>query len=385
MHRSTSRRHRTSRIPFRGCGHPIPGPRLGHRPGPARPRLPRRRQRQRRLRARLLRRLRTLPFYADLARRFTLADRYFVVAARRARSRTGSTCTRPRRSGARSIRPSSTIGGVRTGDTIWDRLRPRGVPARYYYTDLPVLALWGERLFDRISLDRPTTSSDAANGHAAERRDGRSRVRRRRIAPTTTPTATSASAQRFVAVRLPGVRAIAALGARPLRRSPTTSGAASSTTSTPPVVPDDRASTVDLENFGQTGFRVPTVLASPFAPARVRRPRRSTTTRRSCASSSGASSAHHPRASTRRTAGGTSPSAIVPRTTSAPRSSPPWIPSSTSISTHRSPSLRTGAASAEGPAVANELGPSDVPPSDRFNDLVTTQFRPAIDRPWQPA
>ena len=40
---------------------------------------------------------------------------------------------------------------------------------------------------------------------------------------------------------------------------------------------------------------------------------------------------------------------------------------------------------AEGPAVASELGPSDVQPSDRFNDLVTVQFRPATERPWQPA
>src|SRR4029077_15659135 len=33
---------------------------------------------------------------------------------------------------------------------------------------------------------------------------------------------------------------------------------------TPPIVPDDRASTVDADNFGQAGFRVPTVLASPY-------------------------------------------------------------------------------------------------------------------------
>jgi phospholipase C len=33
----------------------------------------------------------------------------------------------------------------------------------------------------------------------------------------------------------------------------------------PPVVTDDRATTVDADNFGQTGFRVPTLLLSPFA------------------------------------------------------------------------------------------------------------------------
>jgi phospholipase C len=34
----------------------------------------------------------------------------------------------------------------------------------------------------------------------------------------------------------------------------------------PPVVPDDHASPHDLQNFGQAGFRVPSVLASPYAP-----------------------------------------------------------------------------------------------------------------------
>jgi hypothetical protein len=34
----------------------------------------------------------------------------------------------------------------------------------------------------------------------------------------------------------------------------------------PPVLPDDRASRHDGNNFGQAGFRVPSVLASPYAP-----------------------------------------------------------------------------------------------------------------------
>jgi phospholipase C len=33
----------------------------------------------------------------------------------------------------------------------------------------------------------------------------------------------------------------------------------------PPVVPDARSSPDDLENFGQTGFRVPSIVASPYA------------------------------------------------------------------------------------------------------------------------
>src|SRR5262249_20656099 len=30
-------------------------------------------------------------------------------------------------------------------ETIWERLAAAGVPARYYYSDLPVLALWGAK------------------------------------------------------------------------------------------------------------------------------------------------------------------------------------------------------------------------------------------------
>jgi phospholipase C len=33
----------------------------------------------------------------------------------------------------------------------------------------------------------------------------------------------------------------------------------------PPILPDDRASSDDNENFAQAGFRVPTILASPYA------------------------------------------------------------------------------------------------------------------------
>jgi phospholipase C len=34
-------------------------------------------------------------------------------------------------------------------------------------------------------------------------------------------------------------------------------------------MPDERASKVDANNFGQAGFRVPSILASPYARANV--------------------------------------------------------------------------------------------------------------------
>ena len=153
----------------------------------------------------------------------------------------------------------------------------------------------------------------------------------------------------------------------------------------PPVVPDDRASKVDLENFGQTGFRVPTVLASPFAAARVRR-----------------LDAVRPHVDP------ALPRVALPRCTARGRRrgrTGRWYLTKrdraahnlgSSLVTTADPELdfdldgpipipSDGCRVAEGPAVANELGPSDVQPSDRFNDLVTTQFLPAIERPWQPA
>jgi phospholipase C len=35
----------------------------------------------------------------------------------------------------------------------------------------------------------------------------------------------------------------------------------------PPILPDERASKVDARNFGQAGFRVPSILASPYVRA----------------------------------------------------------------------------------------------------------------------
>jgi phospholipase C len=52
---------------------------------------------------------------------------------------------------------------ISTLPTIWDRLGAAGVPARYYFSDLPVLALWGTK---HVSLGRPFASffADAAAG-----------------------------------------------------------------------------------------------------------------------------------------------------------------------------------------------------------------------------
>jgi len=43
--------------------------------------------------------------------------------------------------------------------TIWDRLAARGVSAKYYFSDLPFLALWGPKY---ASITRPVAEFFAA-------------------------------------------------------------------------------------------------------------------------------------------------------------------------------------------------------------------------------
>jgi phospholipase C len=88
-----------------------------------------------------------LAFYAALSRRFTVFDRYHCSVL-------GPTYPN------REYLHSAQSGGLKrnffptevgyptgfTWPTIWDTLAVAGVPARYYYVDLPVVALWGARL-----------------------------------------------------------------------------------------------------------------------------------------------------------------------------------------------------------------------------------------------
>jgi phospholipase C len=105
-----------------------------------------------------------LAFYAALSRRFTVFDRYHCALL-------GPTFPN------REYMHSAQSGGIKnnafpnevgypqgfTWPTIWDRLAVAGVPARYYYTDLPVTALWGSRL---TSISSPLANyfEDAAAG-----------------------------------------------------------------------------------------------------------------------------------------------------------------------------------------------------------------------------
>jgi phospholipase C len=79
-----------------------------------------------------------IPFYAILARSYTTCDRYFV-------SILGPTF--PNRlflHSAQTDRLDDSIG-LTSLPTIWDRLQKAGISATYYYNNVPFVALWGTK------------------------------------------------------------------------------------------------------------------------------------------------------------------------------------------------------------------------------------------------
>ena len=131
--------------PYQGCGENIPGHGWGAGRVQMHRGLPRQGERQRPVHARVLRGVRHAVHRAALCG----ASPPPTDGSRRCsgrRSPTASTCMR------RSRRARSTPGTADPGmfhtKTIWDNLRRAKVPSAYYYTDLPIAPLWGQRLYD---------------------------------------------------------------------------------------------------------------------------------------------------------------------------------------------------------------------------------------------
>lgn len=201
-----------------------------------------------------------MPFTSLLAREFTVFDRWHA-------SILGATY--PNRaylhSGQSGTYKDNTLPFATGGyqwETIWDRLDRAGVSAGYYWTDLPTLALWGGRLgkFQR-PIDQYFTDAQQGSLPSVVFVDpaflGGART-------DDHPHADIRAGQRFL-------RDVFTAFARSKhwRRGAFVlvydEWGGFYDHVKPPVLPDDRANQVDLENFGQAGFRVPAVIASPYA------------------------------------------------------------------------------------------------------------------------
>jgi len=96
------------------------------------------------------------PFFNALARAYTTCDHFFAAIMAE---------TYPNRvfqHAAQTDRLHNTLD-ISTLPTIWDRLLEEGVSARYYFSDVPFLALWGTK-YVSITRSYEDFQSDAATG-----------------------------------------------------------------------------------------------------------------------------------------------------------------------------------------------------------------------------
>src|SRR5262249_33525026 len=202
---------------------------------------------------------RDVPVHAQMARRFTVLDRHHA-------SLLGPTF--PNRMYLYSAQSEGLMTspvpvelGMYRAPTILDALDRAGVPTAEYFVDLPTALLWGPRMFPFVRrID--AYFEDASAG----------------TLPNVTfvtpqsggPSRTDAPPHGTIEL---GHRSVAAVFGASLRSPQWSRGmfvlvydewGGFSAHVRPPVVPDARSSPEDLENFGQTGFRVPSIVASPY-------------------------------------------------------------------------------------------------------------------------
>jgi phospholipase C len=201
-----------------------------------------------------------MPFTSQLAREFTVFDRWHASVLgptypNRAYLHSGQ-------SGTYQTNMLPTATGGYDWETIWDRLAAAGVSTGYYFTDLPVLALWGGRLGNITRpIDEYFALAQAGKLPHVVFVDPAFLTGNR---TDDHPLADIRAGQRFL-------RDVFAAFARSKqwRRGAFVlmydEWGGFYDHVKPPVLPDNRASTDDLQNFGQAGFRVPAVVASPYA------------------------------------------------------------------------------------------------------------------------
>jgi phospholipase C len=201
-----------------------------------------------------------LPFHSRMARRFTTFDRYHCSEL------TSTQTNRRYLHSAQSGGWNNNYIPIKEGgfqfDTIWDRLRRAQVPVASYFSDLPSLAFWGFRMgpilkpidqyFDACSagrlpnvtfLDPPYAKWWQADDH---------------------PHADPNAGQRFLRDVFEAFVESPHWGNGMFVVTYDEWGGFFDHVA-PPQLPDVLASDDDATNFGQAGFRVPTLMASPYA------------------------------------------------------------------------------------------------------------------------
>jgi phospholipase C len=201
-----------------------------------------------------------LPYHRAITSSFTVLDHYFS-------SLLGPTF--PNRQYLHSAQsegykndPGPLKSGIYRAETIWDRLMAAGVPATYYYTDVPLLRLWGPHLkplvapltqyFEQaLSGTLPNVVMVEPSFKGGARADGHPRGDLR-IAAAFTSIVVEALLHSPQWSRSMLVIAHDEWGGFYDHVAP-------------PRLPDARASKNDANDFAQAGFRVAAALVSPFA------------------------------------------------------------------------------------------------------------------------
>ncbi|MGZ4690335.1 MAG: alkaline phosphatase family protein [Acidimicrobiia bacterium] len=251
-------------VPFRGCDHPIPG--HGWNSGRA--------QRDRGFLGRDsgndeyalgYYERDDLALYRELVRRFTTCDRWHssLLAGTFPNRQYVHSAT----SEGRKEDPIPLEVGIYRAETIWDRLGAARIPARYYYTDLPILSLWGPRLYDHISkIDDYFADAEAGKlpnvvmidpafrgvNRSDDHPQGDIRMGQRFVREVLKAFTQSPQWERGMFVLVYDEWGGFFDHVRPAQFA------------------DDRASEISGDNFGQGGFRVPAMVISPLvAPGAV--------------------------------------------------------------------------------------------------------------------
>ena len=199
-----------------------------------------------------------LPFYGPFVDQATVFDHWFC-------SILGPTY--PNRFYTHAAATDRLENTMRTSvlPTIWDRLAAAGVPATYYFSDLPFLLLWGEK-YQPISRHIETFFADAAAGTLPPFSY---------IDPFFLGEDQGGSNDDHPHADIRRGQALVSLVANAIATSPLWSKTALVITYdewggffdhvVPPVLPDDYVAAPGEPDHSQAGFRVPSFVFSPYA------------------------------------------------------------------------------------------------------------------------